>query len=213
MSYSGFYRLSLFQVLTIDLGTELAPAITLAYEPSERDIMKLPPRKRGEHLMSWPLISYAYLIIASFETAGCFIAYFWVFWLYGINVRDLMWSGISGCGGNGCWPSSPDSVVNATHNPNRSCAIASDSDFRSNGHCFDVWDQDKISREAAAAFHITLVMSQVGEQNFQSIPCELLAAKLSLRVCNANCKNLYETVACICRIIYHLFGVRSYYIC
>ena len=38
--------LTALQVLSIDLGTEMAPAISLAYEPAERDIMKKKPRRR-----------------------------------------------------------------------------------------------------------------------------------------------------------------------
>lgn len=151
--------------MTIDLGTELAPAITLAYEPSERDIMNKPPRKRTQHLLTWPLVAYAYLIISSFITAGCFISYFWVFWLYGINIRDLIWSGTQGCD-VGCWRP-PSQYSDATPNPSRECIenfyLNPDRryDFKSNGFCFDVFDQDKIQREACTAFYLTIVMGQV----------------------------------------------------
>lgn len=75
-------------ILSIDLGTELAPAISLAYEPSERDIMKVPPRKRSESMVNWTLLFYSYVIGgAMFVSTGCFIAYAWVFWLYGISLR------------------------------------------------------------------------------------------------------------------------------
>lgn len=152
----------IFQVMTIDLGTELAPAITLAYEPSERDIMRMPPRKRTQHLMTWPLIFYAYLVISSFITAGCFLAYFWVFWMYDIHVADLFWSGTNKCG-EGCWQP-PNSYVNATRNPSHECGVNTTErsyDFQSNGRCFDVFDQDQIQREACTAFYLSIVMGQV----------------------------------------------------
>lgn len=40
-------------ILCIDLGTDMFPAISLAYEKAESDIMKRPPRDaKKEHLAS-----------------------------------------------------------------------------------------------------------------------------------------------------------------
>lgn len=126
------------------MGTELAPAISLAYEPAEEDIMNMPPRKRSQHLMTWPLIAYAYLIISSFITAGCFVAYFWVFWLNGIYVGDLFWSSSNGY-----------------FQPPSSNLSGKEKKFCSNGHCFDAKEQEKIQRQACTAFYLSIVMAQV----------------------------------------------------
>lgn len=38
-------------ILLIDLGTDLAPAVAIAYEEPEAMIMAIPPRKRTDHLV------------------------------------------------------------------------------------------------------------------------------------------------------------------
>lgn len=40
-------------ILLIDVGTDLAPAVSLAYEEPEDAIMELPPRTPDNHLVSW----------------------------------------------------------------------------------------------------------------------------------------------------------------
>lgn len=55
--------LSSLQILSIDLLTELAPAISLAYEEKEADIMLQPPRNvKTDRLVSTPVLLYSYLI-------------------------------------------------------------------------------------------------------------------------------------------------------
>jgi sodium/potassium-transporting ATPase subunit alpha len=43
--------LSTMQILSMDLGTELAPAISLAYEMPEKDVMKRKPRRPEKRLV------------------------------------------------------------------------------------------------------------------------------------------------------------------
>lgn len=67
--------LTTLQILSIDLGTELAPAISLAYEPAEKDIMLRPPRDiNSDRLVSRNLLVYSYLIVGVLESIACFIA-------------------------------------------------------------------------------------------------------------------------------------------
>jgi len=40
-------------ILLIDVGTDLAPAIALAYEEPEDEIMHMPPRTADNHLVTW----------------------------------------------------------------------------------------------------------------------------------------------------------------
>ena len=71
------------QMLSVDLGTELGPAISLAYEKTEDDIMDRPPRNcKTDRLVSFRLLSYSYMQAGVIEVFWCFIAYF-VF--YGFN--------------------------------------------------------------------------------------------------------------------------------
>merc|ERR1711998_788570 len=54
--------LSTVLILCVDLGTDMIPAISLAYEKAESDIMKKPPRDRKkDRLVTAQLICFAYL--------------------------------------------------------------------------------------------------------------------------------------------------------
>jgi magnesium-transporting ATPase (P-type) len=44
--------LETIHILLIYLGTDLAPAVCLAYEEPEDAIMKMQPRKRTEHIIT-----------------------------------------------------------------------------------------------------------------------------------------------------------------
>ena len=49
-------------MLAVCIGTDLAPAISLAYETAELDIMKRTPRNsKRDHLVTAKLISYSYV--------------------------------------------------------------------------------------------------------------------------------------------------------
>jgi sodium/potassium-transporting ATPase subunit alpha len=47
-------------VLYISIGTDLIPAIALAYEMGELDIMTRKPRHKDEHMVTLTLMSQAY---------------------------------------------------------------------------------------------------------------------------------------------------------
>ncbi|TMW69048.1 hypothetical protein Poli38472_001204 [Pythium oligandrum] len=82
--------LTSLQILSIDLLTELAPAISLAYEGPEHDIMQRPPRDMTkDKLMSASLLLYAYMIAGMINVMGCFLAYASVFWRYGFSLHDV----------------------------------------------------------------------------------------------------------------------------
>jgi sodium/potassium-transporting ATPase subunit alpha len=50
-------------ILSIDLITEQGPAISLAYEPAEANVMDRPPRDTArDRLISASLLRYSYLI-------------------------------------------------------------------------------------------------------------------------------------------------------
>lgn len=70
--------LTVMQILSIDLGTDMLPALSLATEQPEAGTMKKPPRKRSEHLLTKKLILKAfgwYGLMASLVSIG---AYFFV---------------------------------------------------------------------------------------------------------------------------------------
>jgi len=80
-------------VLTIDCGTELAPAISLAYEYPEDDVMKHPPRNsQTDRLASWRLMSYAYAQAGFIETLTGFMGFLLVFKHHDVPLSNLPFS-------------------------------------------------------------------------------------------------------------------------
>jgi len=81
--------MSPLMVLCIDLGTELAPAVSLAYEPSEQNVMQRKPRdSKKSRLVDWQMVTYV-LFVGFIETSMCFFAFAEVFWHYGLNPSEL----------------------------------------------------------------------------------------------------------------------------
>jgi len=64
-------------ILCIDLGTDMVPAISMAYEKAESDIMKRPPRNPfTDKLVNDRLISMAYGQIGMIQASAGFFVYF-----------------------------------------------------------------------------------------------------------------------------------------
>ncbi|OAF67883.1 hypothetical protein A3Q56_04371 [Intoshia linei] len=64
-------------ILCIDLGTDMVPAISMAYEKAESDIMKRKPRNpKKDRLVNNRLISMAYGQIGFIQASAGFFAYF-----------------------------------------------------------------------------------------------------------------------------------------
>eukprot|EP00168_Porphyra_purpurea_P021284 TRINITY_DN93_c0_g1_i4.p1 TRINITY_DN93_c0_g1~~TRINITY_DN93_c0_g1_i4.p1 ORF type:complete len:583 (+),score=231.64 TRINITY_DN93_c0_g1_i4:139-1749(+) len=78
--------LTTFLILCIDLGTDMLPAISLAYEKAESDIMLRDPRNAAvDRLVTRRLISFSYLQIGVTQAAAGFMVYLIVFQDYGIS--------------------------------------------------------------------------------------------------------------------------------
>lgn len=74
-------------ILSIDLLTEQGPAISLAYEKAEADVMSRPPRDiQKDRLISGTVLRYSYLIAGIWEAWICMVAYFSVFLWYDIPI-------------------------------------------------------------------------------------------------------------------------------
>ena len=71
------------QILAIDLGTDLFPALALGTEVPEPDVMLHPPRKRNQRLIDNNLLLRAFLWLGMIEAALCFGGFFAVYWLSG----------------------------------------------------------------------------------------------------------------------------------
>ena len=82
--------ISTILILCIDLGFDMIPAISLAYENAELDIMQRQPRNaKRDRLVNAKLINYSYLQIGIFELFAGFLTYFLVFNDYGIAPKTL----------------------------------------------------------------------------------------------------------------------------
>jgi sodium/potassium-transporting ATPase subunit alpha len=69
--------LTIPQILAVDLGTDIVPALALGAERPHPGIMHAPPRSRQERLMSPPLLLRAYLFLGLIEAAIAMGAFFW----------------------------------------------------------------------------------------------------------------------------------------
>jgi Ca2+-transporting ATPase len=66
------------QILAVDLGTDLLPALALGAERPEPDVMQRPPRRRASSLFDRRMIARV-LWLGAVETALCYAGFFWVF--------------------------------------------------------------------------------------------------------------------------------------
>ncbi|VDO20454.1 unnamed protein product [Haemonchus placei] len=129
--------LSPMQILSIDLASEMPPAVSLAYEQPEQDIMLTRPRSRKTRLLSKGLLVYAYLFAGTGITIGCIAAYLSVYWYHNITFRDLLFT--------------------AEHH----WKIGAVNFTTSDGVVYDENQQLFIKGQAAGAWQVVLVMSQV----------------------------------------------------
>uniref|UniRef100_A0AAX7VAJ7 Sodium/potassium-transporting ATPase subunit alpha n=1 Tax=Astatotilapia calliptera TaxID=8154 RepID=A0AAX7VAJ7_ASTCA len=78
-------------ILCIDLGTDMVPAISLAYETAESDIMKRQPRNpKTDKLVNERLISMAYGQIGMIQALAGFFTYFVILAENGFLPRNLV---------------------------------------------------------------------------------------------------------------------------
>jgi sodium/potassium-transporting ATPase subunit alpha len=84
--------LTIMQILAVDLGTDMLPALALGSERPTPGVMKLPPRPPAERLIGFPLIARAYLFLGLIEAVACMFAFFWVLrgggWAWGTDISS-----------------------------------------------------------------------------------------------------------------------------
>ena len=89
--------LTIVQILAVDLGTDLLPALALGAEAPAPEVMRRPPRPRGERLLHAALLVRAYLWLGMLEAIAALAAYFFVLeaggWRWGeaLAVRDPLY--------------------------------------------------------------------------------------------------------------------------
>lgn len=82
--------LSVMQILAVDLGTDLVPALALGAEPAEPDVMRRPPRGRSEHLLDAPTLLRAYAWLGAIQAVLSLGAFFAVYWLAGWRPGEVL---------------------------------------------------------------------------------------------------------------------------
>jgi sodium/potassium-transporting ATPase subunit alpha len=83
--------LTIMQILAVDLGTDMLPALALGTEKPTPSVMKQPPRSRDERLLDFSVISRAYLFLGPIESVACMFGFFFVLyrggWIWGTALR------------------------------------------------------------------------------------------------------------------------------
>jgi calcium-translocating P-type ATPase len=79
--------LTVIQILAVDLGTDMLPALALGAQPPEPETMARPPRRSNARLLSLALVARAYLFLGVMEAAVAMAVFFLLLrragWRYG----------------------------------------------------------------------------------------------------------------------------------
>ncbi|CAM9220448.1 unnamed protein product, partial [Ectocarpus fasciculatus] len=138
--------LTTIMILCIDLGTDMLPAISFAYEHSESDIMRQPPRNRHiDKLVTYQLICFSYLQIGMMQAIAAFTAFFFVFDDKGDFSSGSLLNDRQGF----IWEDS-----DSDHDE---CTFENDS-----GDCVDKEERVEILRVAQTAYLACIVVTQIG---------------------------------------------------
>jgi sodium/potassium-transporting ATPase subunit alpha len=82
--------LTVVQILGVDLGTDMLPALGLGAEPPDARTMDRPPRSKEERLLNLPLLARSYLFLGPIEAAAAVGAGLWYLsdggWQWGMRL-------------------------------------------------------------------------------------------------------------------------------
>jgi sodium/potassium uptake antiporter P-type ATPase alpha subunit len=131
--------LSTLMMLSIDIAIDTIPAILLAYEPAESEIMKRPPRKSSESLVPKQVIFYSYAQAGVVVTLAGFYSYFVVMASYGFTPNMLPFITLNGSFMRGAAP-----ITNAL------------------GQVFNEQEQLEVLKLASSAYFVAVIASQWG---------------------------------------------------
>lgn len=70
--------LTIMQILAVDLGTDMLPALALGAEKPTPGVMHQPPRKPTERLLTFSIMARSYLFLGPIEAAACMFGFFLV---------------------------------------------------------------------------------------------------------------------------------------
>ncbi|MEU8717413.1 cation-transporting P-type ATPase [Streptomyces sp. NPDC048663] len=89
-TFAGFHLVPItaVQILAIDLGSDVLPALALGAEPMEKDVMDSPPRPRRERLFSASVMGRI-LFLGGIQAFGVCVVFFWHIHASGIPYADF----------------------------------------------------------------------------------------------------------------------------
>ncbi|OGW32670.1 MAG: ATPase [Nitrospirae bacterium GWC2_42_7] len=82
--------LTIMQILAVDLGTDMLPALALGAEKPTSAVMTQPPRKPNERLLNFQLMARAYLFLGPIEAAACMFGFFFVLYSGGWHWGEVL---------------------------------------------------------------------------------------------------------------------------
>ncbi|RJQ43128.1 MAG: cation-transporting P-type ATPase [Nitrospiraceae bacterium] len=85
--------LTIMQILAVDLGTDIFPALALGAEKPSPGVMKQPPRSPDEKLFNFRILSRAYLFLGPIEAAAGLFGFFYVLYSGGWQWGAVISSG------------------------------------------------------------------------------------------------------------------------
>ena len=82
--------LTIMQILAVDLGTDMLPALALGSEKPSPGVMQQPPRRPTDRLITPGLMARAYLFLGPIEALACMFGFFWALrgggWEWGSDI-------------------------------------------------------------------------------------------------------------------------------
>jgi potassium/sodium efflux P-type ATPase len=75
--------LNVMHILSVDLGTDIMPALALGAEPPERSVMNRPPRSSKEHVITAALLLRAYPWLGMIQSVAAMAAFYFMYWTNG----------------------------------------------------------------------------------------------------------------------------------
>ncbi|MCL6584800.1 MAG: HAD-IC family P-type ATPase [bacterium] len=82
--------LTVMQILAVDLGTDLVPALGLGVEAPEPGTMSRPPRPQNERMINTKLFLRAYGFLGMIEAILCMLGYYFIYWTHGLSWGTLI---------------------------------------------------------------------------------------------------------------------------
>ncbi len=81
--------LSVIQILSIDLGSDMLPGLALGSEKPEKNIMKRPPVGKDEKILDWEVFKRGYFFIGVIEATAAMVAFIGFLLMHGWQYGDV----------------------------------------------------------------------------------------------------------------------------